>query len=453
MQTPRSSIPEFVWPGIPSGAGATLMGLQFQLEQSQWWPPETVATLQSRQLQCLLQHAYRTVPYYKDVLDAASIDTSQPLSPEQWLQIPLLTRQSLQERADDLLSRAVPSGHGKTFQKKTSGSTGKQIKVTDTDANRLFWQASTLRDHLWHKRDFSGRLVAIRSGRYAQDPLLVKDHESWGPSTNQVFRTGPSTVFFQRMPVDQQAEQLQSLDPAYALMYPSNAVSLANYFLAHDLRLSNLQQVITYGETLPPETRKVCRDAWGVSVSDMYSCEEVGYIALQCPQTDHYHCQAESVLVEVLNDDGRPCAPGQIGKVVLTALHNFAMPLIRYQNLDYAEVGSPCPCGRGLPVIKRVLGRERNMAKGIDGTQFWPQLSPDVWREVDGIVELQLVQDDIDHIELRAVCQQPLDDTQERKLTNSLTEALGQPFRFSIRYHDKTLRHDNGKYERFICKV
>ena len=90
MQTPRSSISEFVWPGIPAGAGATLMGLQFQLEQSQWWPPETVATLQSRQMQCLLQHAYQTVPYYKEVLDAASIDTSQPLSPEQWAQIPTI---------------------------------------------------------------------------------------------------------------------------------------------------------------------------------------------------------------------------------------------------------------------------------------------------------------------------------------------------------------------------
>jgi len=453
MQTPRSSISEFIWPGIPSGAGATLMGLQFQLEQSQWWSPETVAALQYRQLQSLLQHAYQTVPYYKGVFDAASIDTTQPLPPERWTQIPFLTRQSLQDHVENLLSRSVPKGHGNSYQKKTSGSTGKQIKVTDTEANRLFWQAGTLRDHLWHQRDFSGRLVAIRSGRYADDPLLVKDHASWGPATNQVYRTGPSTVFFQRMPIDRQAEQLLSLDPAYVLMYPSNAVRLANYFRDHDLRLPNLQEVMTYGETLPPETREVCQEAWGVAVSDMYSCEEVGYIALQCPQTEFYHCQSESLMVEVLDEEGRPCSPGQIGNVVLTALHNFAMPLIRYQIQDYAEVGPPCPCGRGLSVIKRVLGRERNMTKRTDGTQFWPQLSPHIWSEVDGIDELQLVQDETDHIELRVVCQQPLDETQERNLSDALAEALGQPFRFSISYHDETLRHENGKYERFICEV
>lgn len=360
------------------------------------------------------------VPYYKRVFDEAAVDTTQPLSPEQWMQIPILTRQSLQDHADDLLSRSVPGSHGKSYQKKTSGSTGKKIKVTDTEANRLFWQASTLRDHLWHQRDFSSRLVAIRSGRNADDPLLVKEHASWGPSTNQVYRTGPSTVFYQRMPVDQQAEQLCSLDPAYVLMYPSNAVRLASYFIAHDLRLSNLREVITYGETLPPETREICQKAWGVAVGDMYSCEEVGYIALQCPQTEYYHCQSESVLVEVLDDDGRQCSPGQIGKVVLTALHNFAMPLIRYQNQDFAEVGPSCPCGRRLPVIKRVLGRVRNMAKGTDGTQFWPQLTPDIWGDFEGIDELQLVQDKIDHIKLRLVCQQPLDDTQERNLSNAL---------------------------------
>ncbi len=192
-------------------------------------------------------------------------------------------------------------------------------------------------------------------------PAIGQGPSELGPFDESSVPYGSIHVFYQRMPIDRQAEQLRLLDPAYLLMYPSNAVRLANYFRAHDLRLPNLREVMTYGETVLPETREVCQEAWGVAVSDMYSCEEVGYIALQCPQADHYHCQSESVLVEVLDAEGRPCSPGQIGKVVLTSLHNFAMPLIRYQNQDYAEVGPSCPCGRGLPVIKRVLGRERNI--------------------------------------------------------------------------------------------
>ncbi len=365
----------------------------------------------------------------------------------------MLTRDTLQDRTEDFLSTRLAPEHGKTFQRKTSGSTGQQIKVTDTDANRLFWQAITLRDHLWHQRDFGGSFVAIRSGRYAEDPLEVQEYKSWGPSTGQIYHSGPSTVFYVRAPIERQAEVLQARNPDYLLTYPSNAVHLANYFRAHHRNLPHLREVLTYGESMLPETRSVCRETWGVPVSDMYSCEEVGYIGLQCPQCEHNHIQSESLFVEVLDDEGHACAPGQIGRVVLTALHNFAMPLLRYENQDYAEVGEPCPCGRGLPVLKRVLGRKRNMAIAPDGHRFWPRLSPEIWSTTDKIEELQLIQHERDRYEVCVVCQQPLDASQERDLTGALGDALGQALRFSIRYLDDIPRHANGKYERFICQV
>ena len=93
----------------------------------------------------------------------------------------------------------------------------------------------------------------------------------------------------------------------------------------------------------------------------MYSAAEAGYLALQCPQQEHYHIQSESALVEVLDEAGNPCRPGETGTMVVTPLHNFAMPLIRYAIGDIAEVGAPCACGRGLPVLARLLGRVRQM--------------------------------------------------------------------------------------------
>ncbi|MFP6678041.1 MAG: hypothetical protein VB878_23340 [Pirellulaceae bacterium] len=159
------------------------------------------------------------------------------------------------------------------------------------------------------------------------------------------------------------------------------------------------------------------------------------------------------MLVEVIDDEGRPCEAGEIGRVVLTVLHNFSMPLIRYENQDYTEVGAPCACGRGLPVIKRILGRKRNKARAIDGRRFWTDLPPEIWSNFIGIDELQLVQDEPDHIELRIVAEQPLNETHESSLTAGLGRALGQPYRFSVRYQHETLRLANGKYERFICQV
>src|SRR3546814_12850457 len=97
----------------------------------------------------------------------------------------------------------------------------------------------------------------------------------------------------------------------------------------------------------------------------LYSTHEFGYLAFQCPQHDHYHVQAEAALVEVLNEAGKPCRPGEIGQVVTTPLLNFAMPMISYAVGDLAEVGPPCPGGRGLQVRKRILGRKSEERKSV----------------------------------------------------------------------------------------
>jgi phenylacetate-coenzyme A ligase PaaK-like adenylate-forming protein len=88
-----------------------------------------------------------------------------------------------------------------------------------------------------------------------------------------------------------------------------------------------------------------------VNIADIYSEQEVGYIALQFPDYPYYHVQPENILVEVLDDNGNVCSSGDIGRVVITTLHNFTTPLIRYEIMDYAKVGEPCSCGRGLPVL------------------------------------------------------------------------------------------------------
>ena len=84
--------------------------------------------------------------------------------------------------------------------------------------------------------------------------------------------------------------------------------------------------------------------------------------------------QSEHLRVEVLDEQGQPCREGENGQVVITDLHNFAMPLIRYALHDWAEVGPTCPCGRGLPTLRRVVGRIRNMAISPEGKSYRPVL-------------------------------------------------------------------------------
>jgi phenylacetate-CoA ligase len=157
--------------------------------------------------------------------------------------------------------------------------------------------------------------------------------------------------------------------------------------------------------------------------------------------------------VEVLDDDGRACSPGQIGRVVVTPLHNFAMPLIRYETGDFAELGAPCACGRGLPVLARVLGRDRNCLWSPAGERLWPMLDLDALRRIVPLDQIQLIQDGASHIDARVVVREPVSEAQRESLERALREALGHAFGFSFTTVDEIPRHANGKFEPFISQI
>jgi phenylacetate-CoA ligase len=129
------------------------------------------------------------------------------------------------------------------------------------------------------------------------------------------------------------------------------------------------------------------------------------------------------------------------------------MPLIRYDIGDYAEVGTPCPCGRGLPVLERILGRRRNMVKLPDGTRHWPYFSLSKWGFALPVRQLQMVQHALDHIEVRLVCTRPLQPQETDLLIDAIREGFGYPFRITVTPVAFIARSANFKYEDFVCLV
>jgi len=449
----RSFIPEICWPAVPSGQGMALLSLLFQLEHSQWWPAEEHLRRQAAQLRLLIDHANRTVPFYRDRPIATTIDPLQLLS-EEWLAAPILTRRDVQEAGEALLSREVPESHGAVSEVFTSGSTGKPIRALRTELWRLFWSAFTVRDHLWHRRDFAGTLAVIRESGAGKAPYPNGElADNWGRSTAEVFSTGPSASLNIMTPIDRQLEWLERQNPDYLLTHPSIAARLAASCIREGIRLGKLRQVETISESLHPRVRDLCREAWGVPVVDLYSAREAGYVALQCPSTENYHVQAEGILVEVLDKTGRPCGPGETGVVVVTPLHNFAMPLIRYELGDLAEVGEPCPCGRGLPALKRILGRRQNMLVMPWGEERWPLLSSGNIKTLLSLAPIrqyQFAQKGPGHIDLRLVVVRPLSDEEEAALKRWVQEKFGYPFDVSLMYLDEIPREPSGKFDDFV---
>jgi phenylacetate-CoA ligase len=447
----KSAIREVSWPALPGTLGAHLLALQYQLEQSQWLPRDELECLQFGALEGLLRHARNTVPYYRDDPVYAGIGDA-PLDREVWARLPIVTRAQVQDAGDRLRSTQVPASHEPISAKTTSGSTGRPLTVLTTGVTHQFWLALTLREHLWHGRDPAARLAVVRPDPTRRVPPEGIASPDWGTPTSAVFATGPLWLMSLQTDVAVQAEWLVANEPDYLLTLPSNLLALAQHLRATGTRLVRLRQVRTMGEMLSADVRATCRRLLGVPIVDMYSCQELGYLALQCPAGERYHVQSEVAFVEVVNAEGAPCQPGQTGRVVVTPLHNFAMPLVRYDVGDFAEVGAPCECGRGLPVLNRIMGRQRNMLTLPTGETLWPTFAA-AWEHVDAIRQIQLVQTGTDKIRARVVGPRPLEPDEEAAFKSDLGKCLGYPFDVSFEYLDRIDRSADLKFEDFVSVV
>ena len=430
----ESRMPGVAWPAVGAPHAAAVLALLQQLEHTQWLPAQRLLELQLRQAESVIRHAASTVPYYRDRLTA-----SRDLGG-----LPLLGRRDVQDNYAALKSDAVPAEHGKVFETRTSGSTGAPVRVVKTQLSEFFWNALTLRENLWHGRDLHRKLAAVRHG------VPQQEAPSWSRATAGVVSTGPAVVLGVDADVDAIIAWLQKHQPAYFLTYPSILEELARACLTRGITFPGLLEVRTVGELLPEETRRLCHDAWGLGIVDMYSAEEVGYIALQCPKHEHYHVQAETVLVEVLDEHGQPCREGETGRIVVTDLHNFAMPLLRYDIGDYAEVGPPCSCGRGLPVLTRIVGRVRNTLVTADGKRYWPTFGQRGFTDIAPVLQHQFVQTSYEVVEARLVTREPLTAEQTVRLSERISSRLPATLRVEVLNVESLPRGPNGKYEDFI---
>ena len=451
---PEPYVQRVVWPFISPPSVAARRELLRQLQDTQWCSPAQLEVLQYRQLQSLLVHAEQTVPFHRDRLHAAGIDAGRRITPESFRRLPLLTRRDLQSYGDQLVTVDLPCGHGRMRTTSTAGSTGAPVKARQTGVTELIRQTGTLRDHVWRRREVQGKLAAIRALPSVDGAGSgQREYRSWGAATRGVFKTGPSVALPITRDLDTQADWLARENPDYLITYPTNLSALLLRCEQTGIELSRLREVRTIAEMLSPEVRESCETVWNVPVTDVYSATECGYIALQCPGYSHYHVQSEHLLVEVLNDKGEPCGPGEIGSVVITTLHNFAMPLLRYQIGDYAEVGEPCPCGRGLPVLTRIMGRMRGMLALPSGARIWPSFGMARYRQIAPVAQCQIVQRSLSLVEVKLVVARPLTGSEEGGLAGLIRGSLGFPCELRFTYVDAIPRSPGGKFEDFISTV
>ena len=423
-----------VWPALPIGEVSQLWAAYQELDRTQWLPPAEIEEFQLRQVAALLSHCYDQVPYYRRLLDDAGVSVRTPLSMADFRRLPLLTRELYQANFSDLQARHLPADMVEVGSAYTSGTNGVPIKVLKTNRESLWWSAFFLRDLEWSGLDPRGRLASIRfMGMSPEElPRLLAGvtFPYWTQFLHYLLETGPAHAMDIRQDPRRQLAWLREVNPDYLASLPSNLEFLAGLLVESGRPLPKLRAIQALGESLPAAVRQRIEAGFGVPVKNVYSTTETGYVASPCPLGHGLHVHAENVLAEVLDADNRPCLPGQTGRLVLTSLHGFLTPFVRYDILDDVTLANgPCPCGRGLPLWTHVDGRRLPLMhlpgggrKSVLGIILGV-------RRVGGVHQFQFIQRKADHAVLRVVP----DRTWQPDFVERMQRVIQDEFEASIR--------------------
>ena len=423
----------------------TLQELVAKLEESEWYTPEQIKIRQEACLARIVDHHRQYNPHFKQRLAEQGL-THQDVSTLAGLKkLKPITRRDLQQAGTSFHSEAVPPSHAPILKAQTSGRTGEPVTIYKTQMNQLFFSAIAVREHQWWRHDYKHKIASIRANnrKYEESP-------NWGGHIAELYETGPGVGIPLNIPVREQNELLIKSNPDMLTTHAGVLAALCSIWEQEGYKL-NLKHIKNVGETLHPDLRVRVKQITGIDIEDIYSSNEVNCISLECPGTGLQHTMTDTLIVEVLNEQGEQCDVGQVGRVVVTDFYNTMNPLIRYDIGDYAEVGGACPCGRHLPTLKRIVGRERGLFRRPNGDKFWPKAGQYAAAELVKVNQWQIIQHSLDDIEYKLVTDEPLTEDIKEKLLAIFRKSLGFDCVRITEYRDPI--PTNGKYEETICLI
>jgi phenylacetate-CoA ligase len=212
-----------------------------------------------------------------------------------------------------------------------------------------------------------------------------------------------------------------------------------------------LERIISIGTVLTDDIRKVCKMAFGVEPIDQYGAQETGLLACECPWCGRLHVNAETVLVEILDSDGKPCPPGEAGRVIVTSFYNYAMPLIRYEIGDFAAAAHEQPkCSTRLPALEKIMGRYRNAFTLRNGRTIYPYVPVSHLQKYLSFAQVQIVQTDLTSIEVRYVPLNRNENVNRDGLETCLRALIDPSFNVEAVAVDEISRSPSGKFEDYL---
>jgi len=403
---------------------------------------DEILTWRDAWLRRLIAHAYDRVPYYRALFDRHGVEPRAIRTAADLARIPVSAKRDLRAAPPgDLVAR--PLDPARLLVHMTSGSSGEPLTIRRTWAEERIGSAFRLRAlhdfgaRPWHKR------VAIVSLR-PRDPL------DWSGPQRIVRALGlyRKAMLDCRVPVPELVRDLQALRPDVISTSPGIAAIIGRTLPNGGPNGRWPRLVVTGGEVLTPPLRRQIGESFGATVMEVYATYEFGIIAWQCPRVGTLHVADDGVIFEVLKD-GRPAEPGEAGEVVVTRLHAFAMPFIRYRLGDLVTQGEPsCPCGAPFSTILTIQGRMVDYFVLPGGRLFHPYqvLTGILGHAARWLGQYQLTQERTDRVVIRVLPLTAPTAAEVSSLEQVARAALGPGVEFQVLLVEDMPLEVNGKF-------
>ena len=416
------------------------------LEKTQWFTRRELERLKLKRLKALLLHAYETVPYYHESFKTAKFQPKELTSIEDIRKIPILQRRHLRSEARNLLSTSLPKRQ--FVPRSTGGTTAAPVDFFRSKVDVSWGIGAELRGYGWAGYHIGDKQAMIWSfSRQRTRGMTFKLKTLF--ERDKILPMRDAT----KEKMAQFAEELEKFKPDFVQGW-STFINLFANFLCEKRRLDiSPEAVFTTAATLLPHYRKTIEEAFCCPVYDFYATSEFSHIAAQCGEHEALHVNEENILLEVVSESESSSSEEE-GKVLLTNLHNYAMPFIRYDIGDRGTIFSEsCSCGRNLMLFKPI-GRTYEYFVNSDGSFTFLRDFQTVFEEVP-VRDFQVVQEDTEDVVIRVVPKPGYSSRHSDFILENIklkAHVYGKT-RFRIELVDSLATEPSGKVSHIVSKI
>jgi len=407
---------------------------------------EKIKNLQFEKVKNIIGYVYENIEFYRQIFDDSNLTPEDIKRYEDLQKLPVLTKRIILENENNLVAKDYK---GKLFTRKTGGSTGMTLHFMK-DAKAL-----TMNDAImWRCYNWYDINIGDKQVRFWGVPVVAKLR--WKEKLKDFLsnRIRISAFDISEKTCLEQYNKIKRFKPAYFYGYTTAIYGFCLFMkkLGIDLNTLKLKAVICTAEKMYPHHRELFKEVFNCPVVDEYGSSENGIIAFQC-KNGNMHVMSDHLCVEFLDEYDRQVSTGELGRVVVTDLESYAMPLIRY---DIGDMGRPsdkkCSCGVNLPLMEIVEGRKEDFIRTLDGRLIHAAYLCYTLKE-DSVHEFKMYQKDINSLLVQIVKSPLFNDKAERILENNLRTALGNEISIKFEYLERIPREKSGKLRYFVSNI